>query len=208
MASSPKRTPDANVDIKKLFGAVKEVKINKMAIRPTARRSSMNRVKAFCKSNVDSLFAQLSSLLAENEFDASSIWNMDETGFSTVPTKVGKVIAVKGLKRVGLMTSQERGAMVTIALAVNAADNSVPPFFLFPRKRMQPCFMDNASPGAVGFANDSEWMQQAEFVKYMEHFIKVTMFCYFFCVLCFFCKSYAITETFFMIQQQFSALRF
>lgn len=32
--------------------------------------------------------------------------------------------------------------------------------------------MDGASPGAVGLANDSGWMTQLEFVKYMQHFIQ------------------------------------
>ena len=32
------------------------------------------------------------------------------------------------------MTSAERGSLVIIAVAVNARGNSVPPFFVFPRK--------------------------------------------------------------------------
>ncbi|XP_018302157.1 uncharacterized protein [Mycetomoellerius zeteki] len=37
---------------------------------------------------------------------------------------------------------------------------------------MQGCYMDDASPGAVGFANESGWMCQPDFVKYMKHFIE------------------------------------
>lgn len=62
---------------------------------------------------------------------------MDETGFTTVPNTVGKVFGIRGMKKVGQMTSAERGSLVTMALAVNAAGNSMPPFFLFPRKRME-----------------------------------------------------------------------
>lgn len=97
---------------------------------------------------------------------------MDETGFSTVPSKVGKVISLKGMKHVGQMASQERGSMVTMALAVSASGVMIPPFFLFPRKNMQEAFMIGASPGSVGYANESGWMQQTEFVKFMTHFIK------------------------------------
>lgn len=32
--------------------------------------------------------------------------------------------------------------------------------------------MDDASPGAVGYANESGWMCQPDFVKYMRHFIE------------------------------------
>ena len=97
---------------------------------------------------------------------------MDETGFSTVPNKAGKVISLKGIKRVGTLTSAERGSMITMALAVSASGNSIPPFFLFPRVRMQADFMDNCSPGAEGWANGSIWMMQPEFFKFIKHFVR------------------------------------
>lgn len=37
------------------------------------------------------------------------IWNMDETGFPTVPAHVHKLLAEKGVRSVGQMTSTERG---------------------------------------------------------------------------------------------------
>ena len=48
----------------------------------------------------------------------------------------------------------------------------MPPFYLFPKKRMNPLYLTHASNETVGFANESGWMQQADFVKFMEHFIK------------------------------------
>lgn len=138
----------------------------------TPEQTSMNRVKAFCKENVDKFFANLSSLIDEFNFDSTAIYNMDESGFSTVPSKIGRVIALKGMRRVGKVEAAERGTMITMALTVSASGNSLPPFFLFPRKNMQSSFLDNASSGTVGFANDSGWMCQPEFVRYIRHFIK------------------------------------
>lgn len=80
---------------------------------------------------------------------------MDESGFSTVPAKIGKVIALKGMRRVGQLEAAERGTMLTMALTVGAIGLSVPPFFLFPRKKMPSAFLDNVSPGTVGYANES-----------------------------------------------------
>lgn len=132
---------------------------------------SIQRAKAFCKTNVNRFFENFGRLMDEHHFEATDIYNMDETGFSTVPSKIGKVIALKGTRRIGKMEAAERGTMVTMALAVNAAGNSVPPFFLFPRKKMQSYFLDNVSCGTAGYANESGWMCQPEFVRYMRHFI-------------------------------------
>lgn len=140
----------------------------------TPEQTSLHRVKSFSKENVQYFFINLDAVLTEHPYQAADIWNMDETGFSTVPTKIGKVISVRGSRRVGQISSQERGSMVTMALAVNAEGNSIPPFFLFARKNMQSSFMENSSPGAVGFANGSGWMQQTEFVEYIKFFIDKT----------------------------------
>lgn len=67
----------------------------------TPEQTSLNRVKSFCRENVSSFFAQLQQLCTEYNFSPENIWNMDETGLSTVPTKVGKVISMRGVKKVG-----------------------------------------------------------------------------------------------------------
>ena len=63
----------------------------------------------------------------------NDIYNADKTGCSTVQ-KVGntKVIARKNEKQVGKITSGERGTLVTMLVAINAAGNLVPPFMVFP----------------------------------------------------------------------------
>ena len=55
--------------------------------------------------------------------------------------------------------------MVTMALAVNADENSIPPFFLFPRQNKQSTFMKNPT---MGYANGIGWMQQAGFERYIQ----------------------------------------
>lgn len=97
----------------------------------TPEETSLNRVKAFCKQNVDKFFDNLGRMMDEHHFDSSNIYNMDESGFSTVPTKIGKVIAVK----VGKLEGAERGTMVTLALTVNANGTSLPPCFYSLEKR-------------------------------------------------------------------------
>ncbi|XP_018801804.1 PREDICTED: uncharacterized protein LOC108976876 [Bactrocera latifrons] len=70
---------------------------------------------------------------------------MDETECPTVPTRPVKTIARKGQKQVGSSTSAEKGTNVSLALAVSASVQSIPPFFLFPRVNMKEMFMTHAS---------------------------------------------------------------
>ncbi|XP_071581471.1 uncharacterized protein [Temnothorax nylanderi] len=138
----------------------------------TPEQVSQYRSKSFNKENVDAFFSNLSSVLNATPFEAHRIWNMDESGCPTVPTKAVKIIAPKGKKRVGTATSAERGTNVTLALSVSATGQSIPPFFIFPRKNMKDVYMTHATQGAVGIANGSGWMTADEFLKYMKHFVK------------------------------------
>lgn len=64
--------------------------------------------------------------------------------------------------------------MVTIALAVNAIGNSVPPIFIFPRLRYKDHFIRDGPVGCIGAGNASGWMQEDEFLIYLNHFQKHT----------------------------------
>lgn len=138
----------------------------------TPEQLSMARAKGFNKEAVDSFYAQLEEIYRENNFTRDRIYNMDETGFPTVPTKVMKILTKKGTKRVSQMSSKERGTKVTCALACNAAGTMLPPFFLYSKANMQSRFLDGCHIETVGYANGSSYMQQTEFLKFMQHFIK------------------------------------
>lgn len=77
---------------------------------------------------------------------------MGGTGITTVQ-KTDKVVGCRGFKEVGKMTSAERGTFVTLSVAVSATDNSVPPFFVFPRVLFRDNFLNNAPFGSSGVAN-------------------------------------------------------
>ncbi|XP_039968948.1 uncharacterized protein LOC120780761 [Bactrocera tryoni] len=135
----------------------------------TPEQVSQSRAKRFNKENVDAFFANLSSVLGKTPFEPHRIWNMDETGCPTVPTRPVKTIARKGQKQVGSSTSAEKGTNVSLALAVSASGQSIPPFFLFPRVNMKEIFMTHASHGAVGVANGSGYMNSDVFPQFMRH---------------------------------------
>lgn len=78
-------------------------------------------------------------------FGPSDIWNCDETGISTVHNPP-KILAPKGKKQIGGMTSGERGATITMIAAVNAIGNSIPPLFVFPRVNFKTFMLNGARP--------------------------------------------------------------
>ncbi|GLV46149.1 hypothetical protein CBL_02865 [Carabus blaptoides fortunei] len=114
--------------------------------------TSLARATSFNKTNVEQFFNKLSDVLSRDSFESSDIWNMDETGMSTI-LHPNKILAQKGVKQIGAITSAERGEMVTVTAAVNAQGNSIPVMFIFPRKKFRDHFIRDGPPGCIGRAN-------------------------------------------------------
>ncbi|KAG8233259.1 hypothetical protein J437_LFUL009968 [Ladona fulva] len=62
--------------------------------------TSVARLMAFNKFSVGNVFEVLRELRSKHQFHAKDIYNIDETCFSTVPTKSPKVISARGNRRV------------------------------------------------------------------------------------------------------------
>ena len=108
-----------------------------------------------------------------HKFEAKDIWNVDETGVTTVQTPQ-KVVASTGTKQIGSLTSGERGELVTVCAAVSASGQSIPPFFIFPRVKYRDHFIRGAPNGSEGAAHRSGWMTEDNFLKYLQHFVHHT----------------------------------
>ena len=59
----------------------------------------------------------------------------------------------------GFPVSQERRALVTVACAVNALGNYIPPFFVFPRVNVQKNWLLTGS-AATGHPKVTGWMME------------------------------------------------
>lgn len=132
--------------------------------------TSLARATAFNKETVAAFFQSYKNALAKGNFEPSKIFNVDETGITTVQ-KPPKILAPKGQKQIGGMTSGERGVLVTMICCINAAGNTVPPLFVFPRVNFKSHMLKVAPPGAIGAANQSGWSNEEIFFKFLEHFI-------------------------------------
>lgn len=138
----------------------------------TPESTSAARARAFNKIQIAKYFKNLERVMSEHSFSPQNIWNMDESGLATVPSKNTKIIATKGRKQVGILTSAERGQHLTVVCCLNALGTYVPPAFIFPRKNMKAELMDRAPTGAIGLAQEKGWMCSDTFVQWLHHFVK------------------------------------
>jgi len=132
--------------------------------------TSISRITAFNKKEVDLFFSNLETEFDKHKFQASQIYNFDETGISTVQ-KPGRILGPKGVKQVGAATSWERGKNITIACAMSASGEYIPPMFIFPRKRMSPNLVKGGPPNAIYHCSANGWMTEDLFVTWLHHFI-------------------------------------
>lgn len=130
-----------------------------------ARASGFNRVA------VGQFFSLLVEVIDKYKLTPDKIFNVDETGITTVPKSLPKIIGSKGKKQVGLLTSAERGQLVTVVFCFNAEGAYMPPMFVFPRKRFKPELMNNAPRGSSAECHESGWIQKDLFTKWFQKFI-------------------------------------
>lgn len=131
----------------------------------------MARAKGFNRVAVNKFFDLLESLFTKHKFSPNYIYNVDETGVLTVPNKPSKVLALRGKKQVGCLSSAERGVLVTAETCMNAAGNFMPPMFVFPRKRENPVLMDDAPPGSSAVYHETGWITKETFLAWFRNFV-------------------------------------
>ena len=76
--------------------------------------TSMARATGFCREKVKLFFNKLTELVDNHNIIADLLYNVDETGITTVQ-KPMKFLALKGKHQVGGITNDERGASVYIS---------------------------------------------------------------------------------------------
>lgn len=134
--------------------------------------TSAARAAGFNKQVVDQFFNFLGNVYDEHHLTPDRIYNCDETGISVVPKTKSKIIARKGRKQVGAITSAERGTTITVEICFSASGNFMPPMMVYPRKRMDPQLMINAAPGAWGVCSNSGWMTSELFLDWFKKFVE------------------------------------
>lgn len=125
--------------------------------------TSAARAMGFNRVSVGKFFQLLEKIYDKHKLTPHRIYNVDETGVSTVPKSHTKILASCGKRQVGTLTSAERGKLMTTILCFNAVGNYMPPMFIFPRKRMKPELLDGAPAGSWGECHDI-WLDSRSFI--------------------------------------------
>ncbi|XP_018357345.1 PREDICTED: uncharacterized protein LOC108757430 [Trachymyrmex cornetzi] len=133
--------------------------------------TSLGRATSFNRTTVNEFFENLEVAYKKlgNNITPSAIYNLDETALTTVHNPP-KIVAEKGQKQVGQVTSGERGVLVTACCFICANGNSVPPFLVFPRVNFKEHMLNGAPAGSAGGACKSGWMNSTLFVEVLKHF--------------------------------------
>ncbi|XP_039968283.1 uncharacterized protein LOC120780079 [Bactrocera tryoni] len=129
---------------------------------------SLARLRGFTKSAVESFFKNLTTLFEKYSFQPKDIYNLDETGLTTVMEPI-KICAAKGQRSVSQACSAERGSLVTIVGIVNACGNRLPPAYIFPRVRFSERFGNGCMPGSLILNTKSGWMISELFANVLKH---------------------------------------
>lgn len=140
-----------------------------LSLRGPEATTSAARARGFTKPAVGKFFELLKPLQERHAYPPSKIFNVDETGLTTVQGRPSKVIAMKGRKQVGTLTSAERETlhcsnMYEYCRVIYSTHG------YFPRVRSKEEFSLGLSPESIVACHPSGWMQMNLFEKWFDHF--------------------------------------
>ena len=130
------------------------------------------RAMGFNKVAVNQFFGLLTSIIDKYHLTADKIYNCDETGITVNPKGYSKILALKGKRQVGVLTSAERGETVTVEICCSASGTYFSPCLIFPRKRKRPEFELGLPPGSMVETSDSGWVTGQIFLRWFKKFVQ------------------------------------
>lgn len=138
----------------------------------TPENTSGARAMGFNKVAVSQFFYLLNGVIDKHKLTAEKIFNCDETGVSVNPKSQSKIVALKGKRQVGAITSAERGETVTAEVCMSASGSYMPPMLIFPRMKKKQEFELGLPPGGWAEVHSSGWMTTELYLVWFTKFIE------------------------------------
>ena len=134
---------------------------------------SMARIEAVNKKNLQQFYDNVSDVMkSKGPYPPHRIYNVDETGLAPV-VEPPRVLAAKGRRKVGQVSTAERGKLTTVIACVSASGAVIPPMMIFGgRKRFNPALIQDAPLGTIGGVSDNGWVTTALFLEWFAHFVE------------------------------------
>ena len=138
----------------------------------TAQSLSHSRAACAIEDTISDYFAKLGAVCARLNIlnKPMQIFNVDETGI-TIVHKPGKVITEVGQKNIWSLTSAEKGKTHTVLACASASGLVLPPFMIYPRKRMSETLKEGAVPGTSFHCSGNGWVTQELYLEWFRFFI-------------------------------------
>ncbi|KAJ8305819.1 hypothetical protein KUTeg_016364 [Tegillarca granosa] len=130
------------------------------------------RARAVTPERIGRYFIELDTILEKYSLKDKPhlIYNVDEKGIITGGGKRPKIVTAQ--KRPQVVTS-ERSQTITVFGCGNAAGTQIPPYFVFPGKRMLSELLEGATVGADGTVSGTGYSNGTIFTHYVQnHFLK------------------------------------
>ena len=132
--------------------------------------TSLGRASALNRFTVKEFFNNSAKVLNEYRFTAQQIFNVDETGLTTVQN-LGKIVTARGVRNVGSVTSAERGKLVTAVYTICVSGSVLPPLLIFSRVHYRDHFVRGGHEDCIGQCSKSGWINEDLFLVYLEDLI-------------------------------------
>jgi hypothetical protein len=128
------------------------------------------RARGLCPENVSSFYENLDVMLGKG-YEASHIWNCDESGAQAGRNGGGRVLAKTGARSVHSVIPKER-EWLSVLVCVNAAGFHIPSFYIFRGKSFQRDYIKHCKDNASMAMQEKAWMTGHLFKSWIGHFVK------------------------------------
>jgi hypothetical protein len=131
--------------------------------------SLLARAAGFNRQRVGEIFKLLQKIAQNEDLTPDRIFNMDETGFTSV-WRPKKVLTHKGKHKVGATTFSEHGRIIMFVFCVSTSGMNVPPLTIYPRKNLKAELTEWALPGSIFAGQGNGWINADLFIVWLNHF--------------------------------------